>query len=199
MNFFTGIIIGLIAGWLVKWIVGQFVGQHNDEQAHSKLAEAKVEIEQLKAKATEQEQLLSRLAGTKIRISQLKAELADYKHIQEKLVAAEAEIEQLRIQLADDQQKINRLAAAEAAVAAVFNGASRVEDRLEKIYGIGPTFARRFNNAGIKTFAELSKVPPERAKEIVKAYDWQKIDPESWITQAKKLAAGFNGNSTTNI
>jgi len=63
------------------------------------------------------------------------------------------------------------------------------KDRLEKIKGVGPVFANRFNEAGIYTFTELATVTPEQARDIIKPQEWQAIDPESWITEAQNLAS----------
>jgi predicted flap endonuclease-1-like 5' DNA nuclease len=61
-------------------------------------------------------------------------------------------------------------------------------DDLTVINGIGPTFARRLNEAGIKTFAQLATTQPEELKIITKVASWQAVDPASWITTAKQLA-----------
>lgn len=44
------------------------------------------------------------------------------------------------------------------------------------------------NKAGIYTFAQLATQPPERIQEIVDPEEWQAIDPDAWIAQAKELA-----------
>lgn len=64
----------------------------------------------------------------------------------------------------------------------------REKDNLEKINGIGPVFAKRLNNAGVFTFAELAEQPPERVREIVNPQDWQEIEPEQWIEEARQIA-----------
>ena len=62
-------------------------------------------------------------------------------------------------------------------------------DQLEDINGIGPAFARRLNDAGIHTFADLAAQPPERIKEIISPKNWQAIDPAGWIAQARQFVA----------
>jgi predicted flap endonuclease-1-like 5' DNA nuclease len=66
-------------------------------------------------------------------------------------------------------------------------------DDLEIINGIGPVFAKRFNVAGIHTFAQLAVLTPDRAREIAAAEEWQKIDPEAWIAEAAGRAAQKGG------
>lgn len=60
-------------------------------------------------------------------------------------------------------------------------------DDLTQINGIGPTFARRLQEAGINSFRKLAELTPEYLKEVTKAADWQ-ADPAAWIAQAKALA-----------
>lgn len=61
-------------------------------------------------------------------------------------------------------------------------------DDLTLINGIGPTFARRLNEAGINTFAKLAATKPEEVKVIAKVADWQAVDPAHWVAMAKQLA-----------
>jgi predicted flap endonuclease-1-like 5' DNA nuclease len=44
--------------------------------------------------------------------------------------------------------------------------ATAAPDNLEVINGIGPTYARRLREAGVKTFADLSNQAPERLRGI---------------------------------
>lgn len=62
-------------------------------------------------------------------------------------------------------------------------------DDLKAIHGIGPVFARRLNEAGIKTYADLAAQEPQRLLEIVQAKAWQALDPKAWIDEAGSLAS----------
>ena len=62
------------------------------------------------------------------------------------------------------------------------------KDPLEKIEGIGPVYAKRLNEAGIFSFWQLAEQTPERVREIINPKEWQKIEPESWIAQARAMA-----------
>lgn len=64
----------------------------------------------------------------------------------------------------------------------------RRSDDLQQIKGIGPTFSRRLNEAGIHTYRELATSPPERVKQIVGAEEWQDVDIETWVRMARRLA-----------
>jgi predicted flap endonuclease-1-like 5' DNA nuclease len=61
------------------------------------------------------------------------------------------------------------------------------EDNLEVIYGIGPAYARRLNEAGIRTYAGLAGTSPFRLAEIVGPRA-SLSDIAAWIGQARELS-----------
>ncbi len=56
-------------------------------------------------------------------------------------------------------------------------------DDLTAIGGIGPTFARRLNEAGVRTYAQLSELSPDEVVAITHVAEWQG-NPVDWISQA---------------
>jgi nucleotidyltransferase/DNA polymerase involved in DNA repair len=60
-------------------------------------------------------------------------------------------------------------------------------DDLTIIKGIGPTYARRLEAAGIHTFAQLAALTPEQIREKAGLSEWQG-DPQEWLLQARALA-----------
>lgn len=60
------------------------------------------------------------------------------------------------------------------------------KDRLERIKGIGPVTASRFNEAGVFTFSQLASLSAEQVAEIVDPGRW---DPGDWISEASRLAS----------
>ena len=48
--------------------------------------------------------------------------------------------------------------------------------------------------AGIRTFAQLAQLPPERIIEIIRPKTRQTINPAAWIAQAKQLAQQREGD-----
>ncbi|MBO6575633.1 MAG: hypothetical protein JJ896_11570 [Rhodothermales bacterium] len=82
-------------------------------------------------------------------------------------------------------------AGAAAAVAAASGGG---KDDLKIIWGIGPKMEQLLNNAGIETFAELSRTPVPRLQEIVRAYGSKRLtdiaNEEVWPDQAAMAARG---------
>jgi predicted flap endonuclease-1-like 5' DNA nuclease len=65
----------------------------------------------------------------------------------------------------------------------------RSSSSLIDIVGIGPVFAKRLEAANIKSFADLASTTPDQLRSIVKAEDWQKIEPERWISEANERMA----------
>lgn len=61
-------------------------------------------------------------------------------------------------------------------------------DDLVIINGIGEVYARKLNEAGIMTFAQLAETSPERIREICEPEPWQKIEPEAWAAEAAERA-----------
>ena len=76
--------------------------------------------------------------------------------------------------------------AAERTASAIVTGRP---DDLTQIKGIGPVFARRLNDAGITTFAQLAQATPDQLHEIVQAAEWQAVEPAAWIADARALSA----------
>ncbi|MCA0996422.1 MULTISPECIES: 50S ribosomal protein L21 [Roseobacteraceae] len=67
-----------------------------------------------------------------------------------------------------------------APAAAAPKAAAAEGDDLTQITGVGPAAAKKLNEAGIATFAQLAAVDPE-------SFDAVKVKPE-WVEQAKTLA-----------
>ncbi|MEO8412246.1 MAG: DUF4332 domain-containing protein [Ginsengibacter sp.] len=69
--------------------------------------------------------------------------------------------------------------------------ASKNQDDLTKIEGIGPKAAEALQEAGVKTYAKLSKSTAEELKEILEKSDghFNALDPATWPEQAELAAA----------
>jgi len=104
----------------------------------------------------------------------------------ERLAALESEASACRAKLADAEATIDQLRAELNALAGQIPSP---HDRLERVKGIGTVFARRLNQAGVTSFAQLAQLTPQRIREIIRPEEWQKIEPEVWIAEAKEFAA----------
>ncbi len=61
-------------------------------------------------------------------------------------------------------------------------------DDLTAIKGIGRIYQWKLRDGGINSYAQLAQTTPERIREILDVPAWRKIEPESWIEQARALA-----------
>lgn len=62
-------------------------------------------------------------------------------------------------------------------------------DDFTLLHGIGPVFARRLYEAGIRTFSQLADTPAETLLTVVQAKNWQKVNPEAWRSEARARTA----------
>lgn len=66
---------------------------------------------------------------------------------------------------------------------------------LRSIDGIGVVYEKRLFEAGVYTFEQLAAMTPEQVKAIIKPEDWQAIEPEAWIAEARVRAANLQTRS----
>nr|MCU0490498.1 lamin tail domain-containing protein [Chloroflexaceae bacterium] len=61
-------------------------------------------------------------------------------------------------------------------------------DPLRDVNGIGPVYEKRLFEAGVTTFERLSQLKPDEIKAIIKPQDWQALDFDAWIAEARQFA-----------
>jgi predicted flap endonuclease-1-like 5' DNA nuclease len=61
-------------------------------------------------------------------------------------------------------------------------------DELAAIKGIGRIYQWKLRDGGLNSYAQLAQATPERIRETLDVPAWRRIEPESWIEQAKALA-----------
>ena len=59
---------------------------------------------------------------------------------------------------------------------------------LKVIEGIGPTYERRLNEAGIYTFVGVAQCSADELRTITGLKAWQAAVPEKWIAEAQNLS-----------
>ncbi len=62
------------------------------------------------------------------------------------------------------------------------------QDDLRRIRGIGPVYARRLQEAGVRTFSQLASQSPEALAEVTGVAGGSAVT-RAWIAEARKLAA----------
>ncbi|MFQ5398492.1 MAG: DUF4332 domain-containing protein [Anaerolineae bacterium] len=123
-----------------------------------------------KAAAERINRLKSRVANALTQLAQADTLRQRLSQVEEQLQAANAEVSELR----------KKLAAGAAGGAAVQAAAD-----VQSINGIGPTYAKRLRDAGVRTIADLAGQTAERLAEIVLLKAWQNADPSAWIAEAQ--------------
>ena len=77
----------------------------------------------------------------------------------------------------------------EAPKAAPAKAASGAGDDLTKLKGVGPAYAKKLNEAGITSFAQISALTPEGVSELEEKLNASgRVERDGWIEQAKELA-----------
>ena len=137
--------------------------------------------------------------------------------LETQLETAEAQMGQLRAQvngtlqqLTETQSLRKQILQGEANLKAAQNEIANVQAQLKKVQnqltftrlegkgdltlikGIGPAYAQRLKESGIKTLADLAKANPEHLQEVVQLKSWQNANTQAWIDEALELAAVFD-------
>lgn len=61
-------------------------------------------------------------------------------------------------------------------------------DDLTQIKGIGPVYRRKLRDIGIGSFKQLANVEPAQIRRMLDIKNWQRVDIESWVEQARDWA-----------
>lgn len=159
MNYLFWILVGIIIGWVIEWVIDWLFWRKPVGVSPEKLAAAEAENRRLQAQLAENQQ----------RLAQLEAENSQRPGLGERSMPSRS------AHMPDLDATIAQMRPVK-------------KDRLEEIEGIGPVYAKRLNDAGIFSFAQLAEQSADRVREIINPEEWQKIEPESWIAQAVILA-----------
>ena len=87
-------------------------------------------------------------------------------------------------------QQINFTSWAAQASAFAATRSAAAGDDLQALEGIGPAYARRLNDRGITTFAQLAETDEATLADIISAPAWRRINFANWTAQAQLAAAG---------
>ncbi len=61
-------------------------------------------------------------------------------------------------------------------------------DELTHLKGIGPVFQRKLRDIGFSSFEQLATANPDQIRRMLGIKNWQKVDVEAWVQQAKDWA-----------
>ena len=143
MNVPAALVLGLLVGWLAEWIIDWFYWRG---RIHS-LAEENLRLEKahthLKENAALEEENTTLMRG----YQKLDEENSGLK---ERIESLEAEISQIK---------------ATAIVGHLLNKDG--SHNFQAVKGIGPAFAKRLNEAGVRTYAQLAQLTPQDMERIL--------------------------------
>lgn len=203
---------GFVVGWILEWIIDCLYFRKNMENSAGELDALQVENKSLRdqldalrdSSGKKVAELESRLGESKAQVALLAEKEKEISHLKGEAAALlgkvqgatavaaaapdggtdtlKAEIDEYKQALASTKAELSALRKSSG------TGSEQAEDDLELIDGIGPVFERKLYAAGIKTFAQLAMLPPDRVREIIAPKNWQKIEPEKWIAEAAEFA-----------
>lgn len=157
--------------------------QHRSSELEQKASAAAVQYAALEAEKdlalTQLQEAELAAAEQNAQIAALQQQLHDSATVSQELVAAKEKlqtadkhIQKLQDTVEDVQTKMN------------YSG----KNELQLIRGIGPAYARRLNDFGINSFSDLAKCQPDQVATIIKKKNWQAVDIQDWIDEARALA-----------
>jgi predicted flap endonuclease-1-like 5' DNA nuclease len=193
-------------------------------EAEARAAAAQAEQGRLAAEAAAKVEAEHRAAAAQAEQDRLAAEAAAKAEAERRAAAVQAKRERLAAEAAAENAEADRLAAAvkaeqdrlmpeanataDAAIAVAAAGIrpsalpapQGAADDLKLIKGIGPNNERTLNDLGIYHFSQISDWSKDHASWIGHEMAFPgRIERESWIPQAKLLAAGFDTDHSAGV
>jgi predicted flap endonuclease-1-like 5' DNA nuclease len=157
----VALLVGFLIGWLAEWALDLLRWRARAERAGLDL-EGRVGGEVVQLGLGEGGDSAQILTGY------LEKRDAEIHELQDKVQAKEAQLDALQARF-DEYVQTH-------------------PDELAAIKGIGRIYQWKLRDGGINSYAQLAQTTPERIREILDVPAWRKIEPESWIEQAKALA-----------
>jgi predicted flap endonuclease-1-like 5' DNA nuclease len=165
MNLFVGVLLvvaGAIVGFVVEWII---------DEAYRRNRELR---RQLGQRSDSTLALGTNLGGD--------GGDGDSDTLADFLRQREQELQELREQLAAQDGKMD-------ALRAEFDTYQRSHpDDLTVIKGIGPVYQWKLRDAGFNTYNQLASADPDQLRRMLDIKNWQRVNVEAWIEQARDWA-----------
>lgn len=157
----VALLVGFLIGWLAEWALDLLRWRARARWAGFDL-EGRISGEIVRLEAEEGGDYTPFMTGY------LEKRDAEIHQLQDRLEAKEAQMDALQARF-DEYVQTH-------------------PDELADIKGIGRIYQWKLRDGGINSYAQLAQTTPERIREILDVPAWRKVEPESWIEQAKVLA-----------
>ena len=202
------LVVGLLLGWAIEWVIDwvwwrrRGVSRVEFDTLQTQLLKTQGEHDRANAsvqrQAAELADLRLRLAAAQAAGEQHKADLgiatkrAEEHHTQLNSLQAEhtrlgAELEQAKLAVTNEHTLVSQHAAEIAGFTSIAS-TTQQRDPLVDINGIGPVYEDRLYAAGVHTFAQLAEQDHPRLRQIIELKDWQAVDLDAWIAEAREFA-----------
>ena len=163
ITLFVGVLLivaGAVVGFVVEWLI---------DEAYRKNRELRRQLGQ-------REGGVLAVGASVSGDSAASDTLADFLHRRDE------EVQTLREQLAATHSQVDRLRDD-------FETYQRTHpDDLTVIKGIGSVYQWKLRDAGVNTFTQLAAADPDQLRRMLDVKNWQRVNVESWIAQARDWA-----------
>jgi predicted flap endonuclease-1-like 5' DNA nuclease len=154
----------------------------NAKEWHKQAAHLLVEKERLEQKLAAAQ---SRLNQLDIQVEGTLQQLAEAQELSKQVAAVNEQNREARAKISKLNKKLRK--AQKQVIFMRLNG----KENLTLVRGIGPAYARRLQEGGIRTLSALALASPEQVCEIIQIKPWQNAAPKQWIAEARQLSAVF--------
>jgi predicted flap endonuclease-1-like 5' DNA nuclease len=165
ITLFVGVLLvvaGAIVGFVVEWLI---------DEAYRRNRELRYQLGQRGAPAVA---VAAGVGGPGP--DSASDTLADFLHQRDE------EVRELREQLSATDAQLNGLSDE-------FEDYQRTHpDDMTVVKGIGPVYQWKLRDAGVNTYAQLAAADPDQLRRMLDIKDWQRVDIESWVEQARDWA-----------
>ncbi len=158
--------LGVVLGFIIAWLL---------EESYRRNQELEQQIEAMRQTPASPIQPPLAISGENEEIAS--QTLATF------LQQRDVEAKQLRLQIDETEEKLLKLNA---------NFETYVQshpDDMTTIKGIGPVYHWKLRDIGVSSFHQLAEADPAQLRRMLEVKNWQRVDIESWIAQARDWAS----------
>ena len=165
ITLFVGVLLvvaGAIVGFVVEWLIDE--AYRRNRELRWQLSQRGIGVLALGTGAGEQDEE----SASETLAEFLHERDEDVQKLREQLSATHAQLDSLQ----DDFEVYQRTH----------------PDDMTVVKGIGPVYQWKLRDAGVNTYAQLAASDPDQLRRMLDIKDWQRVDVESWIEQARDWA-----------
>jgi len=184
-------IFGAIVGFVTEWIIDESIRKNRelrrqlgDQKSPPILVEGQIVDNQGRDSETLAEVLrqLTALRESRLAVAANVPSGQDSGALTDALRQHSEELHQLREQITAKDNEVDELRRK-------FESYQKSHpDELTHIKGIGPVFQRKLRDIGFSSYDQLATADPAQIRRMLDIKNWQRVDIESWVQQARDWA-----------